>query len=393
MFNKKYFFILLLLLVSVTAIAGVSAADVNETDEVTLSDDENMVISQDNEIYASGDEAILANEEDSTTTGAVENEDKVSDGENQASIIANDKTFNYGTNALMTAQLVDGDGNPISGTIGKLAIAGKTFSAKTDAGGKVTLTIKNLAKGKYTAIFSTDSPYEASKKVHVTIKGGGNTAKAINLIPTKLTTTYASGKTFNVRAVDSSGSAVGGVKIKVVIYTGSKYNVAYITTKSNGYATLAASKLSIGTHKIVVSSANSNYKASAKTSYVKINKKPLLITAKRIYGSKFGAVHIKVADKATKKMLNGIKLSLSIYTGSAVKRYILVTGYDGKIYKSNGVAAIESNQFSTGYHKVVISVLNAYCQGSATSILKIPALAKGVAKYTGIITNGQAKKL
>ena len=49
------------------------------------------------------------------------------------------------------------------------------------------------------------------------------------------------------------------------VYTGKKVKTYTLTTNDNGNAKINTKKLSRGTHKIIVSSANSNYKISAKS--------------------------------------------------------------------------------------------------------------------------------
>ena len=96
----------------------------------------------------------------------------------------------------------------------------------------------------------------------------------IDIIPTALSTTYGSGKYFTVKVLDKNKKPVSGVKLTLKIYTGSKVNkTVTVTTDKNGIAKYSASKLSIGTHKVVITFSNPNYVVdSIKNSSIKISK-------------------------------------------------------------------------------------------------------------------------
>ena len=60
--------------------------------------------------------------------------------------------------------------------------------------------------------------------------------------------------------------AVKKVKIKVKVYTGKKYKVYKLKTNKKGIAKFNVKKLKKGTHKVIISSLNKNYKISKKSS-------------------------------------------------------------------------------------------------------------------------------
>ena len=60
--------------------------------------------------------------------------------------------------------------------------------------------------------------------------------------------------------------ALGGFeKLKIKVYTGKKYKIYKLKTNKKGVAKLNTKKLKRGSHKVVITSGNSNYKVSAKS--------------------------------------------------------------------------------------------------------------------------------
>ena len=107
-------------------------------------------------------------------------------------------------------------------------------------------------------------------------------AKApITISPSKLSTTYASGKYFQVKVTNSkTKNPVSGAKLKLKVYTGKKYKTITVTTNSKGIAKYSASTLSIGTHKIIVSNGQTAYfTGTSKTSSAKVSKASYTIVA------------------------------------------------------------------------------------------------------------------
>ena len=183
---------------------------------------------------------------------------------------------------------------------------------------------------------------------------------------------------------------MSGVKVTFRVYTGSSYKNYQITTNSNGVATFrAASKLTPGTHKVILSYSNSKYTCKSVTTSIVVNKKSLKVIATYKKYSQCGDVYIKVSDGS--KLLNGVKLNLKVYTGGSYKQYNLITGFDSKVYYTNGRAMISSNAFSVGTHAVKISVVSPYLKGSTSSKLVILPSSKKVSQYTAIMTSGRIK--
>ena len=93
----------------------------------------------------------------------------------------------------------------------------------------------------------------------------------INKAPTivkapKVTAKFKKSKYFKVTVKNkATKKAVNKIKIKIKVYTGKKYKTYNIKTNKKGVAKFNTKILKRGTHKVVISSGNSNYKISAKS--------------------------------------------------------------------------------------------------------------------------------
>lgn len=178
-----------------------------------------------------------------------------------------------------------------------------------------------------------------------------SSAKAsANVIAYSLNTTYNSLKAFTVKVLGAGNKPLGGIKLTLRIYTGSKYVTRYITTNSLGIAKFTgASTLSIGSHKVAISSSNTKY-AISKSSLIKVLKAGTIVKAKKFTAKYKKSAYFKVTvkNKATKKIVKGIKIRVKVYTGKKFKAYIIKTN-------SKGIAKLNTKKLKKGTHKVVIS--------------------------------------
>ena len=201
----------------------------------------------------------------------------------------------------------------------------------------------------------------------------------LSLSASKVTTTYGVNKYFKVKVVDSQKNPVKGVKVKISIYTSGKRYVYMKTTDANGIASLNVKSIAKGNYKVDVSISDDVYTAKSIQSAIKVNQKALKIIAKsKKFSSRDfagGVVEIQVKDKSSNKGLNGISLTLKIFTGKKYKTVKLVSGYD-RDDKKNGAAGIFTNKYSVGTHKVKITPTSSNYKGSATAKLVIAKNAK-----------------
>ena len=93
------------------------------------------------------------------------------------------------------------------------------------------------------------------------------------LTPAKLNAKKGENKYFNVTVKNTAtNKAISGVKISFKVYTGKAVKTYTAKTNSKGVAKISAKDLSVGTHKVVVSSANKYVTAKSATSKIVIKK-------------------------------------------------------------------------------------------------------------------------
>jgi len=139
----------------------------------------------------------------------------------------------------------------------------KQFYKQTNTKGVLNLKLNTrLAVGTYKVTFiSDDWSTVSSSGITITVKKAKTIAKA-----PKATAKYKKSNIYKIKVTHKkTKKPVSYVKVKVKVYTGKKAKTYKLTTNENGNAKLNTKKLSRGLHKIVVSSANSNYKISAKS--------------------------------------------------------------------------------------------------------------------------------
>lgn len=376
MFRKKHILILILVIVAIAAISSVSASDVNATDE-TVDTDTNTEITTDD---APDTEAENGNVEVDYTNETYEDESDEEDDSYDSQITVK-QSGKYIHDKAYTITLTDLNGTPMKNNLVNYFIYSDTSSnydwgiLETNANGMATYkwNYKKLPAGTYNVEFNCYDTYFED----VIFENVKVSKQSVKINPKALTTIYKSGKTFNIKVVDSNNKGVKGVRLTLKVYTGKKSKTVTLTTNTYGNAKYKASTLSKGTHKIIISAVNA--KATKKTSKVVIKPRSLTIKTKsyKIKTRDFagGCVDIQVKDKSSKKGLNGVGLTLKIYTGKKYKTVKLVTGYDPDD-KKNGIAGILTNQYSVGTHKVKITPTSKNYKGSATAKIVITKIAK-----------------
>ena len=132
----------------------------------------------------------------------------------------------------------------------------------TDSNGIASLKFNHPVGSYKIEVFPAYLNYTSSK-VSSTIK--------ISKSPTtikapKVTAKYKKSKYFKVTVKNkATKKVVKNIKVKIKVYTGKKYKTFSVKTNNKGMAKLNTKKLKKGTHKVVISSGNSNYKISAKS--------------------------------------------------------------------------------------------------------------------------------
>lgn len=165
-----------------------------------------------------------------------------------------------------------------------------------------TITKKPIKNAKVSLTFTKDYMYPASLTLHATTNSRGIALfKSISKHPTnsyigyflhakgygqalydsqdimvdkcptivkapEITSKFKKSKNFKITVKNKfTNKFLKKVKVKVKVYTGKKHKIYIVKTDKKGVAKLNVKKLSKGTHKVVISSGNSKYKISAKS--------------------------------------------------------------------------------------------------------------------------------
>lgn len=218
------------------------------------------------------------------------------------------------------------------------------FIGRTDKNGKVYLSTP-LAVGKHKIIYKTlDSNYNASSITrYLTVKKA-----SAKFTSSSVSTYYKSGKIFQIKLTNTKNKkAVYGAKMNIKIFISkNKYYNYTGTTDANG---LVKFKISYkpGSYKVVVSSCDKGYSASAITRTIKVSKSPIKMAPTSLKVKKGTYFKVKVTSTKTKKVLSSVKVKVKVYTGKKYKTYTIKTN-------SKGIASLKISQ-SVGKHKVVLS--------------------------------------
>ncbi|MCQ2978132.1 MAG: hypothetical protein MJ232_08980, partial [archaeon] len=178
---------------------------------------------------------------------------------------------------------------------------------------------------------------------------------------------YNSGSYFKIKLVDNNTNKVlSGVKLKILIYTGDNYKTVYLTTDSNGMAQLKVNGLSVGSHKVYITSVDSYVSTTKLKSTIKISAIPTKVSAPSISAkyksSKY--LKIKVVNSKNLKLISNLKLKLRIYTGKKYKTVYVKTN-------SKGIASYKVKYLARGNHKFLIRSANSHYSVKLTSYIKI----------------------
>lgn len=181
------------------------------------------------------------------------------------SITAPAITTTYGNRGNLKIKL---SSNETNSTLNGFKLTVKVFTGKkykkytviTKSNGTATLkTLKNLAVGKHKVTITVEDSF--SKKTTITVDKIKTTVKA-----PKVTNKFKKSKYFKVTVKDrATKKAVSNVKIKIKVYTSKKHLTKTVKTNSKGIAKFNTKSLKVGSHNVVISSANGNYKISAKS--------------------------------------------------------------------------------------------------------------------------------
>ncbi len=145
------------------------------------------------------------------------------------------------------------------------------YNGRTGANGQIKLALDSLKPGTYKVVVAgADSKSFTAKQVtsKIVIKKAPT-----KLIPKKLTAKKGAKSYFKVTVKNyKTKKVIKGVKVKIKVYTGKKAKTYTAKTNSKGIAQISTSKLKLGKHKVIVTSANKYCVAKQARSYIKITR-------------------------------------------------------------------------------------------------------------------------
>ena len=187
------------------------------------------------------------------------------------------QTLKYGKKDYFKIKVVDSHKNIVKNVVLKIKVyTGKkyvTYRVKTNSKGFAKLPTKKLSLGNHKLVIkSNDAKYSVSKNSKIIIRNQvPNKVKTLKVVANSKTVKYQGSDYFYITVKDEYDDIVKSVSLKVKVFTGSKYTTYSVKTNSNGVAKLKTNKLSLGSHKVSIVSANKNYKLS-KVSKIVVSK-------------------------------------------------------------------------------------------------------------------------
>jgi hypothetical protein len=172
-------------------------------------------------------------------------------------------------NERLNMTLKDSNGNVLAGKKVTFQLnGGKLYKRTTDSNGRASLSI-NLQNNTYrfTIRFVGDNCYSmSSKTVNLKVKK----APAKVTVPT-YHVRYNSGIYFNVTVKNNkTNNPISRANIRLKVYTGNTFKYYNITTNDSGIARINLSKLSVGSHQVIISSLNPSIVFANITKTIKI---------------------------------------------------------------------------------------------------------------------------
>lgn len=212
---------------------------------------------------------------------------------------------------------------------------------------KGTAILSGIDASQYAYTIKTEFASESFAYKAVTLKNVKVKVKSVVLKVSSLSTTYKSGKTFNVKVIDSAKKPIRNAAVAVKIVNGGKSFTYNVMTDSSGWAHAKVSSYSpLGTFKVIVS-CGGNFKAKSVTSKLTLKKAKAVVNVPKSV-KKSSKIKLTVKNKASGKADSSVKFKVKVYTGKSFKTYSLKTN-------SKGSAYISAKGLSLGSHKLVAS--------------------------------------
>lgn len=312
MFKKKFLVILLFLIIAVCAVSAVNAEEIGENSEIISEDNAIEEVSVDESIQddsvgenamdeklgedASSEVVEMKNEyaaeitikESDEKTLTSKNTDKeilsTSDYDLKVSLVK--QTGKYASDKKLYFKVVDAvtgegwriDDLEIEYYDGILKEWIPVADLSTNSNGIAVLKWSKTGLGSGTfKVKASSFLYESNtlqKKIIISEKVVKKPV-SVTIKPTKLSTTYKSGKYFKAKVINSkTKKPVKGVKVTLKVFTGKNAKTVTLTSNSKGIIKYSSSKLKVGKHEVVLKVKKSkSFTGKTKKSYIKISKK------------------------------------------------------------------------------------------------------------------------
>lgn len=299
-------------------------------------------------------------------------------------------------NAYIVVQLINNITNqPVAGKQVNFKFVNSSYSTiswgfTTDENGKYKFDLDGYyfkdtyvpVANLYSVIVSTGSGVvSTAQNVTFNITKSAATFSASNY-----SATYASGKKFNIKLVNSNTKKpIVNSKIGARVWFSSKsYQDYTLYTNGSGIASIGIN-LGAGTYKVQIYNSNTNLNVASITRYIVIKKVSAKLSASKITayyncGSKF---KVKMVNAKTGVPLKGATVLLNIYTGSKYKAAQITTD-------DNGIAYWTVSGISIGTHKVLVG--SGSTGADANVVQTYIVLKKGKTTVTApVVTNNYRK--
>ncbi|MBQ6813055.1 MAG: hypothetical protein IJP12_00295 [Methanobrevibacter sp.] len=240
-----------------------------------------------------------------------------------------------------------------------------TLNATTNKTGYSAFTL-NIPGGTYSVIISNRDSNMVASSVKASIK--------MTKIPCKLTAKnrviyYNSAKTAVIKLTrKSNGKAVANAIVKVRIYvTSKKYADVRVYTNSKGVAQFSVG-LTLGKHKMIISTDDGNYTASSITRYVTLKKTKAKFTVPKVttYYNSGKIFNIKLTNTNNNNPIYGSQMEVRIFV-SNTRYYKYTATTDG-----NGLVRLNLSSYKPGTYKIVaVDADEGYVAAQKTGQLKI----------------------
>ena len=289
-----------------------------------------------------------------------------------AKIIAKDYVDEVGNVIKYIFSVVNADTNEI------IRLAELNFSIKlsqtteqrnrtTNSSGEGYINL-NLAPGKYSVTISSRDTNLDAKSVSKTV-----TVKQKNgvLVANNRTIKYNSDSSVILTFKDKkTGKVVPNAIVNVKIYTGSKYLEYNFLTNSKGQV-IFSTPLSVGKHKIVIKSVDTNYTASPITRYLTVKKTSAKFSAPKLttYYNSGKLFKVKLTNNKG-RVIYGATVNIKVFVNN--RKYYNVTANTSV----NGLIQFylkdRKAQFKPGIYKVIVSSADkGYSAKTVNSQIKV----------------------